>query len=335
MEIVRSDTDTRASFPEELRARMREVERRAFEAEAKYEALLSQLPAAIYAYSPQLDGPTYAMSPFVEELLGVPAEVFLENDHMWDELIHPDDRERSRLDYESYLRTGHPDAGDYRYVRPDGRAVWVRDRSATIRDADGTPMFIQGVMFDVTATKEAELRMQHIAYHDVLTGLPNRTMLEEHLELALARARRDDLAVAVVFLDLDAFKFVNDTHGHSTGDEVLRQVAARLRAAVRDTDLVARQGGDGFMVLVADLEPGSFGEAARSTVARVIERIGSSLSQPLRLQVGELTMSVSIGSALYPDDTQNGQELLRQADDQMYERKRNRRDRPSVLRRLA
>ena len=335
MEIVRSETDGRAGSPEELRARLTDAERRAFEAEAKYEALLSQLPAAIYAYSPQLDGPTYSMGPFVEELLGVPPELFLENDDIWDELIHPDDRERSRMDYESYLRTGQPDAGDYRYIRPDGRVVWVRDRSATIRDADGAPLFIQGVMFDVTATKEAELRMQHMAYHDVLTGLPNRAMFEEHLNLALARARRDDLAVAVLFMDLDEFKAVNDIHGHSTGDGVLRQVAARLRAAVRDTDLVARQGGDEFLVLVADMEPDSRGEAARSTVAKVTQRIEVALSEPLRLRVGELAMSASIGSALYPDDTQDPRELLRQADNQMYERKRSLRDRPSALRRLA
>ena len=99
-------------------------------------------------------------------------------------------------------------------------------------------------MFDITASKQTELRMQHMAYHDSLTGLPNRAMFEEHLELAMARARRVDLAVAVLFLDLDDFKPVNDTHGHATGDAVLRQVGARLGAAVRDTDPVARQGGD-------------------------------------------------------------------------------------------
>ncbi|MGH2630681.1 MAG: PAS domain-containing protein, partial [Actinomycetota bacterium] len=181
-----------------LHRRLRAAEARVHEAEAKYEALLEQLPAAIYTYSPRLDGPTYYMSPYVEEMLGVPAAAFLENDGIWDELIHPDDRERSRIDYESYLRTGQPESGEYRYVRPDGRVVWVGDRSTTIRDGEGVPLYIQGVMLDITPTKEAQLRMHHLAHHDHLTGLPNRAMFEEHLKVALARAKRLGSAVVVL-----------------------------------------------------------------------------------------------------------------------------------------
>ena len=191
------------------------------------------------------------MSPHVEELLGVPAQEFIDREDIWDVLIHPEDRERSRLDYEEFLRTGQPEHGEYRYVRPDGRIVWVRDHSVKICDLEGKPMFIQGVMTDITTSKEAELRMEHLAFHDALTGLPNRAMFEQHLTFALARARRDGSAVAVVFADLDDFKPVIDTHGHATGDEMLRQVGARLRLAVRDSDLVARQGGDEFLVLIA------------------------------------------------------------------------------------
>ena len=251
------------------------------------------------------------------------------------ELIHPEDRERARIEYEWFLQTGQPEYGEYRYVRPDGRVVWVRDHAAMIRDEEGTPLFIQGVMTDITQTKEAHLRMQHLAYHDPLTGLPNRAMYEQHLDLALARARRDDLAVAVIFLDLDAFKPVNDTHGHATGDEVLRQMAARLSSAVRETDLVARQGGDEFLILVADLPLGVRGEEATAAVRKVVERIERALADPFLLRVGTLTMRASVGDAIYPLNATEPYQLLRHADEAMYEHKRNRPVRDTPLRRLA
>src|SRR5439155_18727803 len=108
-------------------------------------------------------------------------------------------------------------------------------------------------MIDVTDRKQAEEQIRFLAYHDRLTGLPNRTMFEEALGLALARARRHRLGVAVLFLDLDNFKLVNDSLGHNAGDELLREVASRLRTVNREEDLVARQGGDEFLVLLADL----------------------------------------------------------------------------------
>ena len=320
---------------EELQERLEDAERARFEAEAKYEALMGQLPAAIYVYSPELDGPTYHMSPYIEELLGVPAQEFVERDGIWDELIHPEDRERARVEYEWFLRTGMPEFGEYRYVRPDGTVVWVRDHAAMIRDEHGEPMFIQGVMTDITQTKEAHLRMEHLAYHDALTGLPNRAMFEQHLGLALARARRDDLGVAVVFLDLDAFKPVNDTHGHATGDEVLRQMGARLSSAVRETDLVARQGGDEFLVLVADLPFGVQGDEAKAAVAKVVERIEEVLADPFPLRVGNLSLRASVGWAIYPLHGTEPYHLLRHADEAMYEHKRNRPARPTPLRRFA
>ena len=320
---------------EVLAEQLAAVERGKYEAEAKYEALMGQLPAAIYVYSPELDGPTFNMSPYIEELLGVPPEVFTEDEEVWDRLIHPEDRDRARIEYEWFLKTGQPEAGEYRYVRPDGRIVWVRDHSSMIRDETGAPLFIQGVMTDITPTKEAQLRMQHLAFHDPLTGLPNRAMFEQHLSLALARARRDDLGVAVLFLDLDAFKPVNDTHGHATGDEVLRQLAARLRSAVRETDLVARQGGDEFLVLIADLPIGAEAVDALAAVRKVNDRIAETMAEPFRLRAGELSLRASIGCALFPLDGSEEQDLLRGADEAMYEHKRDRSTRPTPLRRLA
>ena len=123
--------------------------------------------------------------------------------------------------------------------------------------------------------------MQHLAYHDVLTGLPNRAMFQDHLELALARSRRHGLAVAVLFLDLDDFKPINDTHGHDVGDEVLQGAATRIRSAVRDTDLVARQGGDEFLVLLADLDIAADEHTAAGVVQEASERIAKAIAEPI------------------------------------------------------
>ena len=320
---------------DEAAGRLEAAERGRYEAEAKYDALMRQLPAAIYVYSPELDGPTFNMSPYIEELLGVPPEVFTQDDEVWDRLIHPEDRDRARIEYEWFLKTGQPEAGEYRYVRPDGRIVWVRDHSSMIRDEQGKPLFIQGVMTDITPTKEAQLRMQHLAFHDPLTGLPNRSMFEQHLSLALARARRDDLAVAVLFLDLDAFKPVNDAHGHATGDEVLRQLSARLRSAMRETDLVARQGGDEFLMLIADLPLGAGAMDARAAVAKVAERVEHAMAEPFRLRAGELSLRASVGCAIFPVDASEASDLIRCADEAMYEHKRDRSTKPTPLRRFA
>src|SRR6476660_583019 len=284
-----ADTSTMATSDRaDLEARLRDAERRAFEAEAAYETLLGQVPGAIYAYQPELGGVTLAMSTYIEELLGVPAERFLSGDAVWDEVLHPDDRDRAWEDYESFLATGQPDCGDYRYVRPDGRVVWIQGRSAMVRDRDGKPLLVQGVMFDITATKETALRMEHMAYHDILTGLPNRAMFQDHLELALARARRHELAVAVLFLDLAEFKPVNDTHGHEVGDMVLQHAALQIRGAARGTDLVARQGGDEFLVLLADLEDGTDGADAAAVVQEASKRIARAIAAPEDFRVGRL-----------------------------------------------
>src|SRR5205823_13625146 len=122
-------------------------------------------------------------------------------------------------------------------------------------DANGRPSVIQGVMLDVTERKRAEERVAFLAYHDNLTSLPNKAMFDELLELALARADRHDRGVAVLTLDVDNFKLVNDSLGHEAGDDLIAALAERLRGAVRETDLIARQGGDEFRRLLADIEP--------------------------------------------------------------------------------
>ncbi|MEP7060646.1 MAG: sensor domain-containing diguanylate cyclase [Actinomycetota bacterium] len=307
----------------QVQARLVETERELFEASAKYAALMEQLPAAIYIDEPDPNGKTLYVSPHVQQVLGLTPDEYMALAAEWGRMIHPDDRARVNEEYEAFLANGDFATGDYRYLRPDGSVVWIHDRSHLVLDADGKPLFVQGVMFDVTEQKENELRLAHLAYHDALTGLPNRAMFAEHLDLALARASRRDLAVAVLFVDLDDFKAINDSFGHSIGDEVLKVAAERLTRATRATDLVARQSGDEFLILMADLESTEDGQTARDAVGIVEQRISEIFAETLLLGGHEVSPRASTGSAVYPFDGDGQRDLLRHADSEMYERKRD------------
>jgi diguanylate cyclase (GGDEF)-like protein/PAS domain S-box-containing protein len=318
---VEDTTTSNGDATEGLEVLLRETERSLVEARATYTDLLEKLPAAIYIHSPDDGGPTYYVSRRVHDLLGVSPNDYLANSEDWTAMLHPDDRERALADYTSFIRTGQPESGDYRYVRPDGRVVWIHDRSQIVHDAAGRPLFVQGVMFDVTAQKEAELSLQHMAYHDSLTGLPNRAMFEEHLDLAVARARRHERSVAVLFMDLDGFKAVNDSMGHAAGDELLCTVASRLGEATRDTDLIARLGGDEFLVLLADL-PDDRGGTVDAVVRAVSDRVVNSVSRPAELRGSTIEMTISIGASLFPVQAADAMELMSRADAAMYAHKR-------------
>ena len=157
--------------------------------------------------------------------------------------MHPDDRENAVATYLRGRESGEPFVFEYRLLAHDGRTVSFRDSAIVLTDEQGRPQHIQGVMLDITERKIAEEQLVFLAYHDKLTGLPNRTMFDELLGLALARAKRHELGVVVVTVDLDDFKLVNDSLGHEAGDTILVQFAQRLSDATRETDLVARPVG--------------------------------------------------------------------------------------------
>lgn len=168
----------------------------------------------------------------------------------------------------------------------------------------------QCIFKDITARKEAELELQHMATHDYLTDLPNIRLFLEHLEKALDRARRSGLCVALLYLDLDGFKHINDRYGHGAGDEVLRMVAKRLMANVRRADVVARLGGDEFSVLMTDLP-------CSSRLDSLVERLHRTIREPFALRSIEANVTVSIGISLFPMDAQDSAALIRYADQAM------------------
>jgi len=209
---------------------------------------------------------------------------------------------------------GITDARDWTYVRKDGSQVPVHLAISAMRDPEGRITGYMGIAFDVTERKRREDYTQHVANHDQLTGLPMRALLNDRMEVALARARRDRTQVAVMMLDLDHFKRVNDSLGHHVGDELLQGVARRLCETVRGSDTVARLGGDEFVVLLPAL--GTRADAER-IAGNIIERV----SGPMIIGSHELHVTPSVGIALFPDDGNDAHELLRNADTAMYRAK--------------
>lgn len=215
---------------------------------------------------------------------------------------------------ESLARSGHW-RGEVWQRRKRGDEFLSWSEISEVRDANGVRTHFVGVISDITDRKRAEQELRYLANYDALTGLPNRTLLSERIGQAIVRARRGARKVAVLFLDLDRFKHVNDSMGHATGDRMLRVAGSRLRQIVREGDSVARLGGDEFTVVLDDLVNGIEAE-------HVAQKIIAAFEQPLELDNGqEVVISPSIGISLYPDHGQMPSDLLKCADTAMYQAK--------------
>ncbi len=227
----------------------------------------------------------------------------------------------------SFAAGGATEEWEVRFDVP-GRGAGVTAIAAVsdIRDRRGRILGLRWVLHDITERKRAESRIAHLAFHDGLTGLPNKLLFDELVTLALARARRDGSAVALLYLDLDSFKEVNDRLGHSSGDDLLQQIAGRLITASRRTDAVARLGGDEFAVLLADLRITVGSAPGYATALRVAARIRRALAAPYTLPDGAAHVEASVGIAVFPSDASNEQDLMRTADAAMYEVKRGKTD---------
>lgn len=199
----------------------------------------------------------------------------------------------------------------------DGKPLWVSVSGEPIFDDQGHFTGYRGLARDITERKLAEARIQHLAFYDELTGLPNRRLLIEQLERAVQRSARDGRHAALLFLDLDNFKSINDTLGHEWGDRLLVQVGERISASVRSSDIVARLGGDEFVVVLPGLEPATAGPQAQAVAQKVL----AALNQPYLIQHSEVHSTPSIGIVLFQDGQLAAQDLLQRADLAMYQAK--------------
>nr|WP_297351577.1 EAL domain-containing protein [uncultured Caldimonas sp.] len=211
-------------------------------------------------------------------------------------------------------RRGRPDEREWTYVRKDGRRVPVMLVVNAMVSDSGEPVGYMGIAYDVTERKRAEEHIRHMAHHDALTSLPNRALLQERLGAALVRAKREGDCMALMFIDLDRFKNINDSLGHHVGDSILKIVAERLRASVRASDTVARMGGDEFVVLLPKV-------AQLEDCELVARKMISALGEPMQVGTYELRVTPSIGVATFPQAGDDPVTLMRAADAAMYHAK--------------
>jgi diguanylate cyclase (GGDEF)-like protein/PAS domain S-box-containing protein len=300
------------------------TERELAEAQTKYVALVENIPAIVYVDLADERMTTSYVSPQIEVLLGITPTEYVDDPDLWAAHLHPEDRDKTVAAYMEGRAAGEPFTLEYRLVARDGRVRWFNDSAVVIHAPTGEPLFLQGVMLDITERKEAEEQIAFLAYHDKLTGLPNRVLFDEMLELSLARARRHDLGVSVISVDIDNFKLVNDSLGHEAGDELIVLLSERLREATRETDLVARPGGDEFLMLLADLErtsalPGA--DPAALVAESVASRIHACLQSPFEVAGTELYVTASLGISLFPSHGDEAETLLKHADSAMFRSK--------------
>ena len=287
-------------------------------AEAQYRSVVERVPGVVYVAEAGQHGRWHFVSPKIKELLGYTAEEWMADPTLWISRMHPADRDRMiQAENDDLERTDAQGRWEYRLIARDGRVVWVIDDEAVIsRDVDGRPLMVQGILVDISDRKDLEEQLRHQALHDPLTGLPNRVLFVDRLSHALVRRVRATSGLAVLFVDLDDFKNVNDGLGHAVGDRVLRLVAARLRGVLRAEDSACRLGGDEFAFLLED--------TAAARAQRAGERILAALAAPFELGDATVTLSASIGIAVKSGQTEDddatsaADELLRDADTAMY-----------------
>lgn len=279
-----------------------------------------QFPGVIFQFRMYPDGRVIFpfMSKKVEVMFGLAVDTLRPDAKPLLELIHHDDKPGFLEKVEESRLRMTPFETDFRAFRKDGSAAWIEARSVPARLADDSTIW-HGYFYDVTDRKQSESEIEKLAFYDPLTALPNRRLLRDRLAQALTGSTRDHNHGALVFIDLDNFKNINDSAGHLTGDELLIQVGRRLKATVREWDTVARLGGDEFVLILKGFpaEPGS----AAAKVEKVCEKVRDALNEPYDLNGIEYTGTPSIGITLFYDHDTSLEELLSQADMAMFRAK--------------
>jgi diguanylate cyclase (GGDEF)-like protein/PAS domain S-box-containing protein len=254
-------------------------------------------------------------SPQAERLFGWRADEVLGMPIDGNPLLHEADR-GAVAELLTRLMSGEEPrtTGQTRNHRKDGETIWCEWYHSCLLDDHGNIVSILSFVQDVSSRIQAEERLQHMATRDALTGLPNRLLLQERLGQAIAQAKRTGRRVGVLFIDLDRFKNVNDTLGHRIGDELLKEVSHALSTALREVDLLARLGGDEFMVVVEDFEE-------PAVLGRIAQKLLDAVAHPFRIEEHDIYVTSSIGISVYPDDSDDPEELLKHADVAMYRSK--------------
>lgn len=285
--------------------------------EEKYRSLVANIPDTIWTSDSHGD-PTF-VSPSCERVCGyTPDEICRPG--VWQALIHPEDLSGYRAAREILSVPAQPSGErprhdqEFRIRRKDGRWIWVHSKATGAYEKLGKT-YVDGVLSDVTERKDLQHKLAHQATHDALTGLPNRQAFEARFQRALDLASIQNERLALLYLDLDGFKLINDTVGHLSGDHLLLQTAQRLSGCLREGDILARSGGDEFMFVLTEMHD-------PQAAPRIAERLLGALSPAFHAGGKEIFIHASIGIALYPEDGQDLLGLQRSADEAMLDAKR-------------
>jgi diguanylate cyclase (GGDEF)-like protein/PAS domain S-box-containing protein len=276
----------------------------------RYRTLVEQLPLVVYIDALDAASSNLFTSPQIEPLLGYTVEEWASDPTLFVRTLHPEDRDRVLTAHAHTHATHEPLSIEYRLLADDGRIVWVRDEGVVVVDEIGEPLYLQGYLLDVTAEREAQAQLRQMALYDPLTGLANRAFFHEQLQHAVALRKEPGEETALLFVDLNHFKEVNDRFGHDVGDAVLARLGRRIQQTVRAGDGAARIGGDEFaVVLAAVTEPAEAAHAA--------ERLLQAIVEPIDLGPEVVAVAASIGIALGDEP----EVLLKEADAAMYRAK--------------
>lgn len=282
--------------------------------EKRFRIILDNAPISMAVLT--LDGKFVLVNRSLCELVGYEKEEL--ETLTFQKITHPDDLGPNLVNVQRLLDgTSNSYFMEKRYIRKDQRTVWTQLTSSVIRNVSGDAQFLIAQIEDITDRKRTQEQIQQLAYYDILTSLPNRRLLKDRLNQSLAQAKRYKRSMAIMFLDLDNFKQINDTLGHDMGDELLKAVAERLLLCVRVIDTVCRQGGDEFTIVLSQI-------THLEDAAIVANKITNSINEPFSVNGNELHITTSIGIAVYPiDGNDDARDLMKKADKAMYETKNN------------
>lgn len=320
-----------ADVERQVKERTEEVQR----SHVLLQKLSEQVPGVLYQFCLHADGSVSIpwASDRIYELLGVTAEAVRLRAERVFERVHADDLSGMLAGIQQSAAELTPWQASWRVLLPRQGLCWREGHAIPERLPDGSTLW-HGFITDVTQRRQAEEVVQQLAFHDPLTNLPNRRLLEDRLEQLITQADRSGRPLALLFLDLNGFKAVNDQYGHAMGDALLQQVAQRLQLCIRVSDTVARLGGDEFVILLPNLS-----SETSTEVDAIAAKICASLEQPYVFpEAPNLLISTSIGRALYPVDGLNVRELLHGGDAAMYRHKQTyyaQRNKPAAPRRTG
>ncbi|MCX8027692.1 MAG: diguanylate cyclase [Thermodesulfovibrionales bacterium] len=297
--------------------KQKETELRAIESERRLTTLINNLHGIVFRCKNDKYWTMEYISNGCKEITEyTPEEILNNNVVSYNDIILEDDRDIVNAYVQRAISQFEPYVIEYRIRTKSGKIRWVWEKGIGVYDKNKNLIALEGYITDITDRKEAEYRLQYLAHYDPLTGLANRTLFFDRLEHAMKLAKRGSYLMALEYIDLDGFKFINDTYGHDVGDEVLKETAKRLSQCVRESDTVARIGGDEFTVILSKIK-------SKKNAFIVAQKIIDKLSEPFNLKRLTLNISASIGISIYfagDDDTDS---LIKKADIAMYRAKQS------------